>query len=216
MNTSSRQNVHYPPSAFDGLASRYDEEFEYNPITQHLRKVLWQRMLHYFQPGQTILDLNCGTGTDALFLAQNGINVTCIDSSAEMIRRTRMKTELKGLQKQITAHIMAIEDIESLLPQTYDGAISNFGGLNCVANLQRAFEAISQLIKPNGIFIVCMLNKVSLWEITSFLLRGKSKDAFRRLSNHSIDMERSKSSTTAPDRSLSWHPISLKYSLYAD
>lgn len=169
------------PSPFDEVASSYDDEFENNLVTQHLRNFLWHRMLLYFKSGQKVLDVNCGTGTDALFLAKNGIQVTCTDSSSAMISLVKRKAEKYGLQSRISAHIVPIEQIDSLSTEKYDGVISNFGGLNCVENLENSLDKISKVIKPKSVFIACLINKVCLWEILSFTLRGKMKSAFRRI-----------------------------------
>lgn len=43
------------------------------------------------------LDVGCGTGTDAIYLASKGINVTAIDISKEAIRIARGKAEKAGV-----------------------------------------------------------------------------------------------------------------------
>ena len=47
-----------------------------------LRGRVWQTLERTFTPGQHILELACGTGEDALWLAQRGIQVTATDGSA--------------------------------------------------------------------------------------------------------------------------------------
>jgi ubiquinone/menaquinone biosynthesis C-methylase UbiE len=42
------------------------------------------------------LDVGCGTGTDAIFLAKNGFNVSAIDISEEAIKIARSKAEKSG------------------------------------------------------------------------------------------------------------------------
>ena len=44
-----------------------------------------------------VLEIGCGTGEDALFLAQQGIHITATDASEEMLRITREKTENQEL-----------------------------------------------------------------------------------------------------------------------
>lgn len=43
------------------------------------------------------LDVGCGTGTDAIFLAQNGFNVSAIDVSEEAIKIAKSKAEKAGV-----------------------------------------------------------------------------------------------------------------------
>lgn len=44
------------------------------------------------------LDVGCGTGTDAIFLAQNGFDVTGIDISKAAIKRAEKKAEQSGVE----------------------------------------------------------------------------------------------------------------------
>ncbi|HEX6316739.1 MAG TPA: methyltransferase domain-containing protein [Gemmatimonadaceae bacterium] len=47
-------------------------------------------------PGNRALDLGCGSGTQAVFLAQQGFNVTAIDLSAEAVRLTERALSQTG------------------------------------------------------------------------------------------------------------------------
>ena len=47
--------------------------------------------------GYSILDLGCGDGRNALFLAEKGCSVTCVDFSEEALKRLHYFAELKGL-----------------------------------------------------------------------------------------------------------------------
>ena len=55
--------------AFDRVASSYDELFTHTAIGRAQRKQVWEKLLAAFPPGSRILELNCGTGEDARFLA---------------------------------------------------------------------------------------------------------------------------------------------------
>lgn len=52
---------------------------------------------HRIQPGVAI-DLGCGTGANAIFLAQNGFKVTGVDFSETAIEKARRKAEAAGMQ----------------------------------------------------------------------------------------------------------------------
>ncbi len=45
-----------------------------------------------------VLELGCGTGTNAIFLAQAGFQVTAVDLSEEALRQARAKAEQAGIE----------------------------------------------------------------------------------------------------------------------
>ena len=67
------------PSAFDAFASTYDTDFTHTHLGQLLRQRVWRVLAQQFHAGQHILELTCGTGEDAVWLAQQGANVTATD-----------------------------------------------------------------------------------------------------------------------------------------
>jgi ubiquinone/menaquinone biosynthesis C-methylase UbiE len=174
-------------SPFDSAAFAYDQMFEDNPITEHLRQIIWQTLLSRFPNGSHVLELNCGTGTDAIILAEHGVHVTAVDSSLKMIEIARIKAERKQLGNSISLHHLCFEDINDLGAKTFDGAFSNFGGLNCTTHLPYTIEQVANRLTHGSHFIACIINKYCLWETASFLLRGKFSNAFRRLSTNGID-----------------------------
>ena len=51
-----------------------------------------------FTPGQSILEINCGTGIDALHLASRGVRVDAFDAAPGMIARANgERTYMSGL-----------------------------------------------------------------------------------------------------------------------
>jgi ubiquinone/menaquinone biosynthesis C-methylase UbiE len=177
-----------PSSPFDAIADSYDSEFEKSTITQALRPIVLQSALKYFRPGDHILELNCGTGTDAVTLATNGIQVTATDESAEMIKHLNHKIITHDLQSLVHAQVLSFEQL-SAIRQPFDGLFSNFGGLNCSPNITQVIQDISHLLKPGGVFIACLLNKLCLWESASFLVRGKLQHAMRRFGDRPVSVQ---------------------------
>lgn len=47
------------------------------------------------------VDLGCGTGRNALFLAQQGFHVTGIDYATSAIEKARQKAEMAGLEVEL-------------------------------------------------------------------------------------------------------------------
>jgi ubiquinone/menaquinone biosynthesis C-methylase UbiE len=173
---------------FDAAAPRYDELFDDSPVTRHLRSVVRGTLLDHFTAGARVLELNCGTGTDAIALAEQGIYVTGIDSSAGMIARAEAKIAASGLGHCARFLKLDFNELGSLGGEPYDGAFSNFAGLNCSPDPGAVAGALAGLLKPGSVFVACFLNRVSLWEISSFLARGRFRLAFRRLRRGGADV----------------------------
>src|SRR5439155_1758061 len=70
---------------FDAIADTYDESFSDSSIGRAQRRVVWMETDRTFQAGQRILEINCGTGIDALHLAHRGVAVLACDASPRMI-----------------------------------------------------------------------------------------------------------------------------------
>jgi ubiquinone/menaquinone biosynthesis C-methylase UbiE len=166
--------------AFSRAAADYDEVSIGNPIVQRLRDRTQRRMRHYWRKGNSVLELNCGTGADALFLAKQGIGVLATDISSAMIARTQEKIAEKHLEALAGTRVLAFEQLSELRGTQFDGALSMFGGLNCTKNIENVFPDVALLLKPEGVFIASFLGKYSLWEILAYALRMNFRKAFRR------------------------------------
>jgi len=65
--------------------------------------------------------------------------------------------------------------------EVFDGAFSDFGGLNCVADLRAVAEALALRLRPGAPVLLCMMGPFVPWEWAWYLGRGDLKRAFRRL-----------------------------------
>jgi SAM-dependent methyltransferase len=68
-------------------------------------------------------------------------------------------------------------------PAPFDGAISNFGALNCVQHLQPVSRALAGLIRPGGYLALGLISPFCLWETAYYALQGRLSKAARRWSN---------------------------------
>ncbi len=63
---------------------------------------LLQMVIPRLNPGGEFLDLGCGRGTDSIFMAENGFQVTAVDNSAEVINDFQKRlTENELLKNKI-------------------------------------------------------------------------------------------------------------------
>jgi SAM-dependent methyltransferase len=180
----AQQQIH--AAAFDALAARYDEIFTSSKIGRAQRTAVWKELAKAFNPGDRTLEIGCGTGVDACFLAGRAVRVIACDSSSQMIDVTMRRVQEKGVQKLVTPLVLRAEDIATL-PGTlaeeelFDGAFSNFGVLNCVEDLRRLALDLAALLKPGSTALLCWMGPCCVWEIIWYLLHGQRAKAFRRV-----------------------------------
>ena len=177
-------------SAFDAFAADYDATFTHTALGQRLRRRVWRVVADYFQAGQTVLELACGTGEDAVWLAQRGLTVSATDSSAEMVTATAVKAQQNNLSHRITPIQLALQELAAnaqssptqygLRNTQYDHAFSNFGGLNVLDNWRPLATALAHLVHPGGHLVLVPMGPVCPWEIGWYGLHGEGKTAVRR------------------------------------
>lgn len=175
-------------SGFDLAATAYDTNFTYSPIGRLQRKRVYKYLDRYLATDKkmNILELNCGTGEDALYMAENGHNILATDLSGEMLHRAKNKTLLiENIQlKQLDINHLREEEFE---PKP-DLIFSNFGGLNCISKDQIGvfLKSASDKLEKSGLVAAVIMSKKCLWERLYFLLKMKSKEIFRRNSPKSL------------------------------
>jgi ubiquinone/menaquinone biosynthesis C-methylase UbiE len=167
---------------FDGIAATYDEVFTDSIIGRAQRDSVWRELDRSFHVGQHILEINCGTGVDAVHLAARGVEVLACDISAGMLEVARRRVQSLRLLAPVRLRRTAIEDISCLRDHApFDGALSNFGGLNCIENLWPVARDLAQLVRPGARVVICSMGRCVGWEIAVFAARGRFREGFRRL-----------------------------------
>lgn len=176
---------------FDHIASTYDSVFTKSLIGQLQRKRVWS-YIESIMPqlsGFEMLELNCGTGEDAVLFGERGFNIVATDISEEMLKVTQKKAEQFSMQHRISSHYLDLESFnETLFDKKFDLVFSNFGGLNCInpESLRRLMQNLAYILKPGGRFVGVIMPKFCAWETIFFLLRLQFKKAFRRLTSKEV------------------------------
>jgi SAM-dependent methyltransferase len=179
------------PAPFDALAESYDQIFTDSLIGRAQRNATWRYLDGTFLPGQRVLELNCGTGVDALHLAERSVQVDAFDVSAAMIGVANRRPVSGRLP--VRFEVLATEDLGTI-HSVYDGAFSNFGGLNCVRDLRPVAHNLARLVRPTGHVVLCLASHFCFWETAWWLARGKPAKAFRRLRKGGVTAELAPSS----------------------
>jgi ubiquinone/menaquinone biosynthesis C-methylase UbiE len=165
---------------FDAIAERYDESFTTSKIGCAQRASVWKELEKTFRPGDSVLEIGCGTGVDACFLAEHGVAVVACDSSPQMLNLAIRRIKETGTGRSVRPHLLAAENIASLRSGSFDGAFSNFGALNCVGELQQFARDLAILLKPGATALLCWMGPCCVWEIARYLAQGNPAKAFRR------------------------------------
>jgi len=116
--------------------------------TRHADPYLTERFLHFLQagPGKSFLDIGCGTGNYTIALAQNGVDITGVDPSDEMLNVARSRNLvikwLKGYAEEIPA-----------ADGTYDGVMAMLT-IHHWKSIPTAMQEIYRVIKPRGVIVL--------------------------------------------------------------
>jgi ubiquinone/menaquinone biosynthesis C-methylase UbiE len=168
-------------AAFDLRAASYDEEFTGTSIGRLMRQAVWRRCDVRFQPGSRVLEMNCGTGEDAVHLGKRGVRVFATDSATHMVEIAALKIAQAEVGNVVTVAQLAWEQLDRLDEGLFDGALSNFGGLNCVAHIEAIKEPLARCLRPGATALLCVMGPLTPWEWIWYLLRKQPAKAFRRL-----------------------------------
>jgi SAM-dependent methyltransferase len=176
---SAPDSIRSAQAYWDTAANAYEDDFSGTLIGRTLRDAVWRDLDELFLPGQRVLELNCGTGIDAVHLAGRGIRVLACDIAPRMIELARQQA---GTTNLIDFRVLPTENIGALIGEgPFDGAFSNFSGLNCVEDLPAAARNLARLVKPGAPILVCMIGRFVPWEILWFFAHGNPRRALLRL-----------------------------------
>jgi ubiquinone/menaquinone biosynthesis C-methylase UbiE len=92
-------NYMSPNSNFDSAANQYDSDFTHTEIGKMQR-----RGVYHFLNKKTltpnsisILEINCGTGEDAIWFSKKGHTISATDASSGMIDVAKQKSKAAGI-----------------------------------------------------------------------------------------------------------------------
>lgn len=130
-------------SSYNKNAKYFSEKFSI--LTDTLRRQEFQKFIELLK-GKKVLDMGCGSGDHALYFSQQGLDVTCIDLSSEMIRLCK--------EKGLNAEIMDIEQLR-FKKGSFDGIWAVTSLLHIKkSNILEVRESLYHTLKPKGILFI--------------------------------------------------------------
>jgi SAM-dependent methyltransferase len=182
---------------FDRTACDYDRQFTDTAIGKMQRACVYRLSgLAVAEPATAesagaVLEINCGTGADAVWLAGLGYRVLATDRSPKMVEIAQKKLTEAHFGATSRATICDINRLSALTADDFtkfDLIWSNFGGLNCLSDkdLSRLNDTLPNLLSKKGRFIAVIMGRFCWWESLYFCLKGNLRQAFRRFKKDGI------------------------------
>lgn len=112
-----------------------------------------QMVSHFASQKRDVLEIGCGLGTNARWLADSGYNYIGIDISEEAIRKAKQRLEQKGLTDN--TEFISVDIFEYSAPSKYDVVFDKgcFHGFTDEFDRKRLVDKIHSLLKPGGYWI---------------------------------------------------------------
>lgn len=183
----SREVYDWIEAGYSRLAPSYDMDIGENLIGIRMREVFRRVLLERFQPGEHLFEIGCGTGIDAVWLAQKGFHVVATDISGGMLDQAARRADEAGVRDRVTCRKLAAHEIGALVDEfnehAFDGGFCHAGALNMEPDLSAVPRGIRLLLRPGGRFVCSVINQTSLFEVLFYPLVLRPRKAFRRLGN---------------------------------
>ena len=166
--------------AFSYKAEIYDTFGEGHVNLNRMRQKVYRHVLSYLHSGDRILELNAGTGTDAIYFAGQGYAVHAIDISTGMVARLGEKIKLKNLYDKVDVQRCSFTELDKVNSGPFELVFSDFGGLNCIPNLKPVTQHLNQVLIPGGYISWVIMPPFCPWEM-ALIFKGEIRHATRRL-----------------------------------
>ena len=150
-NEVSKGEIGHMGTGYMGDQAWWDERFKSRGQVRIPHEPRLEEDIRYFEGKQRILDLACGDGRNAIYLAKLGCEVTAVDFSQEALERLRSFSEQEGLSIQILKADLenpAQQDILSSFP-CFDAILINHYRLN-----PRLYKGLLTHLRSAGILWV--------------------------------------------------------------
>ena len=143
----------------------YDAFGENHANLARMRRKFYDHIQSVMPPGGHLLEINSGTGQDAVELVGRGFRVHATDFAPGMIAQIEEKVARLGLRQRLTVQALSFTELERVEGGPYDGLYSNSGGLNCIADLTIVTRRLPDLLKPGARVTWVVMPRICPWEV---------------------------------------------------
>lgn len=151
--------------AFSRKATIYDAFGEDHVNMARMRQKVYDHIVEVMPPGARLLEINAGTGQDAVALAERGFHVHATDLSPGMMAEIRQKISESNLGDRLTSQQCSFTRLGDITGGPYDGIISNSGGLNCIPDLTLVTRHLPRVLRPGGRLTWVVMPRICPWEL---------------------------------------------------
>jgi 2-polyprenyl-3-methyl-5-hydroxy-6-metoxy-1,4-benzoquinol methylase len=131
-------------AAYEANAVRYNEDWRNQPPPDDMYALL----VRHFVPGGRTIDVGCGNGRDAAWLAQQGFDVVGYDSSSALVELARQSFP------SVTFHVGHLPGLEGVTAQ-FDNVVCETVLMHLPANeVPQAAVRLWALVRPGGVLYV--------------------------------------------------------------
>lgn len=185
LNMNLLENTLGLPLEYSSLSLYYDLLSQGNDERAHLslEKILRENK------ARTVLDLTCGTGAQALWLASKGFQVVGSDQSHELLKIAAMKAKDAGLT--IPFHY---GDMREVRLGKFDAVITIFNAIGHLTrkDFETALKNIKENLNPGGVYIFDIFNLEALSDqvVKNFAMDNKKsvdKTTIRHIQKSTLD-----------------------------
>ncbi|MDA4136626.1 MAG: methyltransferase domain-containing protein [Thaumarchaeota archaeon] len=155
-------------NAFDSASDEYDFTIRNNFINRWIRDRSIRELLKLTRPDDTLLEIGCGTGAEAVEISKHVTGIVATDISPSMIGILRRKVDARRLGKKVRPLQLSASEVSlasSALPGGRARIVYSFNGaLNCEPEIERFPGELSKVMEDAGFFVCSIRNSFCLSE----------------------------------------------------
>ena len=169
---------------FSKIYSHYEYLSKNDLIDIAMRQQVYKHIEHFLVPNSAILEINSGSGIDAVYFAKKGYSVVASDISDGSQKYIEQKIKDLNLPN-LSFEKCSFTNLNSLSKNRFDYVFSNFGGINCTENPAKIINDLHQMLPKDAIITLVIMGKYYPWDWI-YLLKGKFNRAFIRLKKKKV------------------------------
>lgn len=175
-------------AAYEAFAAVYDalmDDFDYPKWADYYLQLIGQMGVN----PKRMCECACGTGSLTVQFASQGIRVTGVDISGEMLELAQKKARLNGVQAMFVKQDMC----ELQLPRAVDALVCTCDGINYLLEEERLdafFARARESIKPGGVLALDFSTAYKLEKVLGNGFFGEERDDVAYLWSNRFDPEK--------------------------